>query len=130
MMQLPTQAEVNAASRHLASFAGGAIVAFGLATKVNPDTVQNLITATGTLVNDMIVVIGLVSPIVAGWYARRSAAPAAQAAAVAQAAKDGALPTSAQIDVLNAATAVPGTQKVVNPALAAAPETSAKVTAS
>lgn len=127
-MQLPTQAEVNAATRHLASFAGGAILAFGLATKIDPQTVQNIITATGTLVNDAISLAGLVMPIVAAWYAQRSATPVAQASAVAAAAAAKTLPPDAQKLVLNAAGDVPGTQKVVNPTLAADPATSAKVT--
>ena len=127
-MALPTQSEVNAATRHLASFAGGAIVAFGLSTKIDPQTVQNLITATGNLVNDGILIAGIVSPMVAAWYAKRSATPVAQAQAVQQAAAAGALPPAAQVAVLNAAGDVPGTQKVVNPSLAPDPATSPKVT--
>jgi predicted lipid-binding transport protein (Tim44 family) len=129
-MQLPTQAEVNAASRHAASFAGGAILAFGLSTKIDPDTVKSIIAATGTAVNDIIVLIGMVTPLVAGYFAKQSASPVAQAQAVASAAAAKTLPPEAQVAVLNAASDVPGTQKVVNPALAADPATSTKVTTS
>jgi hypothetical protein len=127
-IQLPTQAEVNAATRHLASFAGGAILAFGLATKIDPQTVQSIITATGTLVNDAIALAGIVMPVVAAWYAQRSATPVAQAQAVAVAAANKTLPKEAQVAVLNAAGDVPGTQKVVNATLAMDPATSVKVT--
>ena len=78
-MNLPTQSQVNAATRNIASAAGGAILMFGLATKVDPDTINSIIAATGTLVNDAIVLIGLVGPIIASWYASHSATPVAQA---------------------------------------------------
>jgi hypothetical protein len=47
---------------------------------------------------------------------------------VASAAAAKTLSPSAQVDILNAATAVPGTVKVVNPTLAAVAATSEKVT--
>jgi predicted Kef-type K+ transport protein len=81
-MWLPTKDQVNAASRHVASFAGGAILVFGLSTKINVDTVNQVIAATGTVVNDVILLVGLLSPLVAGYFASRSASPTAQAAAV------------------------------------------------
>ena len=127
-MDLPTQAEVNAATRHFASFAGGVILALGLSSKIDPTTVQQIITAGGAAVNDVIVLVGLVTPIVAGWYARRSATPVAQAQAVAAAAAAQTLPKEAQVAVVNAASNVPGTERVVNPTLAADPATSTKVT--
>ena len=84
-MELPTQAQVNAATRHAASFAAGAIAVFGLSTKIDPNTVQQIITATGTLVNDAVIIIGLVMPTLAAWFASKSATPQAQAAAIVQA---------------------------------------------
>lgn len=81
-MNLPTPAQVNAAARHAASFAGGAILMFGLSTKINVDTVNQIIAATGTLVNDAVVLIGLLSPIVMAVIASRSASPASQAASI------------------------------------------------
>ena len=82
-MNLPTQAQVNAAARNLASAAGGAVLLFGLSTKLDPTAVAAIINATGTLVNDVIVIIGLVSPVIAAFYASKTASPTSQAAAVA-----------------------------------------------
>lgn len=81
-MWLPTQAQVNAASRHAASFAGGAIMVFGLSTKIDVNTVNQVIAATGTAVNDIILLVGLASPLLAGFFASKSASPTAQAAAI------------------------------------------------
>lgn len=108
-MQLPTQAEVNAATRHLASFAGGVILAFGLSGKIDPQTVQNIIGAAGTLVNDGVILVGLVAPLVAGYFAKQSATPAAQASAVVQAAQAGTLPPPAQAQVAAALSTAPAT---------------------
>lgn len=82
-MDLPSAAQVNAAARHVASFAGGAVVMFGLSSKINPDSLNAIINATGTLINDAIVLFGLISPLLAGYFASKSASPVAQAAAVA-----------------------------------------------
>lgn len=81
-MWLPSQSQVNAASRNIASAVGGAVLMFGLSTKIDINTVNQIITATGTVVNDLVVLIGLISPILAALYASRSASPTAQAAAV------------------------------------------------
>ena len=81
-MNLPTQAEVNAATRHIGSFVGGVILAFGISTKVDPNTIQQIIAATGTLVNDGIVLIGLVGPMVAAYFASKSANPKSQAESI------------------------------------------------
>lgn len=128
-MPLPTQAEVNAATRHIASFAGGAIVMFGLSTKVDPQTVQDIIMATGKLVSDLLVLAGLISPFTAAWYARRSATPDAQSKSLERTAAANALSPAAQKSILNAAGDVPGTEKVVNPRLSVDPATSNKVVA-
>ncbi len=77
-MKLPTQDEVNAAARHVASFAGGAVVMFGLGTKINPDTLKAAINAMGNLTNDVITLIGIVGPAVAAYVASRSASQTAQ----------------------------------------------------
>jgi hypothetical protein len=128
-MWLPTQAQVNAATRHAASFAGGAILMFGLSTKIDPETVKNIINSLGTAVNDIVVIIGLVSPLIAGYFASKSASPVAQAQAVAATASTpGPQQKAAQVVILNAASEVPGTEKVVNPTFAPDPATSPKVT--
>lgn len=82
-MALPTSAQVNAAARNAGSFAAGAIAMFGLGSKINPDTVTAIINATSTLVNDLLVLIGLVSPFLTAYFASKSASPKAQIAAVA-----------------------------------------------
>lgn len=82
-MNLPSQAQVNAIARHVASAAAGAVILFGLSTKVDPAAVTNIINATGTLVNDIILLVGLVTPIVSAFYASKTASLTSQAAAVA-----------------------------------------------
>lgn len=77
-MNLPTQAQVNAATRHAASFAAGAIAMFGISTKIDPQTVVAIINSLGTLTNDAVTLIGLVTPLIAAWFASRSASTAAQ----------------------------------------------------
>ena len=98
---LPTQNEVNAATRHAASFAAGAVAMFGLSSKISPEQITAIINSLGALTNDAITVIGLVTPIVAAYYASRSASPKAQVAAVQ------ALPT-AQVTVTDPTLASPG----------------------
>lgn len=81
-MNLPTQSQVNASTRHIASFAAGAIAMFGISTKLNPDTVQQIINASGNLINDVILLIGLISPFITSYFASKSATPVAQAEAL------------------------------------------------
>ena len=81
-MNLPTQNQVLAATRNAASFAAGAIAVFGLSTKLDPQAVVALINSLGTLTNDAITAIGIVTPIIAAWYASRSASPKSQIASV------------------------------------------------
>lgn len=82
-MWLPTQAQVNAFSRNVASGIGGAVLMFGLSSKIDINTVNAVITAASTVVNDAVVLIGVVGPLIAGYYASRSASPTAQAVSVA-----------------------------------------------
>lgn len=81
-MWLPTQAQVNAATRNIASGVAGAVLMFGLSSKIDVNAVGRAIAAAGTVVNDVIVLIGLVSPLVAAYFASKSASPTAQAKAV------------------------------------------------
>ena len=81
-MNLPTSNQVLAATRHIASFAAGAIAMFGLSTKINPDQVVALINSAGTAVNDIIVLIGLATPLITSYFAARSASPTSQIKAV------------------------------------------------
>ena len=96
-MNLPTQAQVNAATRHVASFAAGAIAVFGLSTKFDPATIQQIIAATGTFINDGILLIGLVSPVIAATFAAKSASPASQANAVQAAVADPNIPITPEV---------------------------------
>lgn len=81
-MWLPSQAQVNAFTRNVASGIGGAVLMFGLSTKVDIATVNSIISATGTVVNDIVVLIGVASPFIAGYFASKSASPTGQAAAI------------------------------------------------
>lgn len=82
-MNLPTQNQVNAATRHLISAAGGAIIMFGLSSKINIDTLTTAINAFGNIINNAVIIAGIVAPAIAAFYASRSASPASQAASVA-----------------------------------------------
>jgi hypothetical protein len=103
---------------------------FGLSTKIDPATAQNIIAAMGTAINDILSLAGLVTPLVMGYLASRSASPASQIKSVQVIADTGGPQAKdAQVAVLNAAASMPTTAKVVNPALAADAATSPKVTA-
>lgn len=81
-MKLPTPDQVNAATRHAISAAGGAIIMFGLSSKINIDSLTAVINSLGSIINNLVLIVGIVAPIVAGYYASKSASPVAQAAAV------------------------------------------------
>lgn len=82
-MRLPTQAEVNTATRYATTIAGTAIAIFGLQAKgITLDQVKDLIAALGDTANNVVIVIGMIAPF---WYAARgvaSSSPTAQAAAI------------------------------------------------
>lgn len=96
-MKLPTQAEVNAVSRHVATFAAGAITVFGLSTKLDPNTIQQIIAATGNLVNDAILLIGIIAPLATSYFSSKSATPSAQAEAIVKAVPGTLIVTSAEL---------------------------------
>lgn len=81
-MGLPTQAQVSAYTRNLASGAAGAVLMLGLGSKIDTAALTQAIAAAGTVVNDVVVLIGVATPLVAGLYASRTASPHAQAAAI------------------------------------------------
>lgn len=81
-MWLPTQAQVNAFTRHLASVAGGAVLVLGLGSKIDTAALTQAIAAAGTVVNDIVVLVGVAAPLIAGLYASRTASPSKQAAAL------------------------------------------------
>lgn len=124
-MQLPTQAQVAAATRHIASVAGGAILMFGLSSKFNPETVKALIEQTGNVVNGIILLVGLAMPAIAAWKASNTASPANQIATVSDIAKDKTAPLAheAKVALLDATAAQPevvGTIEVTDKSLEAA----------
>jgi hypothetical protein len=115
-VNLPTSNQVNAATRHAASFAAGAVAMFGLSSKIDPQTLVAIINSAGTLINDGITLVGLATPIVAAWYAQRSARPDMQKASVV-AAGNLVVPTAspaAAITVANAIAALPEVKQVVS----------------
>lgn len=81
-MNLPTKDQVNAASRHLLSALGGAVVMFGIGSKVDMGTVTTIVNTFGSLINDVVLLIGVLAPVYAGWRAQQSAQPASQAASL------------------------------------------------
>jgi hypothetical protein len=83
-MNLPTQAQVNTAGRYAGAVAGTAIAIFGLQAKgISLDQVKAGISALGTVVNDIVVLIGIVAPLYATIKGVVSSSPVNQAAAVA-----------------------------------------------
>lgn len=81
-MKLPTQDQVNAATRHLISALGGAIVMFGLSSKISIETVTIIINQLGSITNSVVLLLGIVTPIIAAYYAQKSAKPENQAASL------------------------------------------------
>lgn len=77
-MNLPTTSQVLAATRHVGSFAAGAIAMFGLSTKINPDQIVAIVTSAGNALNDIFILIGLVTPFITGYFASHSASPTQQ----------------------------------------------------
>lgn len=81
-MTLPTPAQVMAVTRHVASFAAGAIMVFGLSNKISPEQVTAMINAMGTLVSDTVLLIAAVTPIATALFAAKSAGITSQLNAV------------------------------------------------
>lgn len=80
---LPTQAQVNTAGRYVATILGTAIGIFGLQAKgISVDQVQGAIAAAGTVVNDIVILIGTVAPIYAAVRGILSSSKTGQAAAI------------------------------------------------
>lgn len=81
-MWLPQQAQVNAFARNLASGAAGAVLMLGLGNKIDTAALTQTIAAAGTVVNDIVVLIGVATPLFAALYAGKTASPQAQSAAL------------------------------------------------
>lgn len=108
-MPLPTTSQIASATRHVASFAGGAVAMFGLSKAIDPAKLQAAIEALGTLGQDLVTVIGLLTPIISGIIAWRSASLKSQMTAVA------ANPDVQRIVVTSQAIADAAPAKVVTP---------------
>jgi len=82
-MWLPTKLQVDSASRHAISIAGTAIAIFGLQAKgISLDQVKEVISALGSTVNDIVLLLGALAPFYAILKAANSASSASQVAAV------------------------------------------------
>ena len=148
-MRLPTQSEVNAATRHVGTAVGVAITIFGLQAKgIDMSAVKVAIESMGTTVNALIQLIGAVGVVYGGIQALRSASPTNQIAQVREIAigpgsqtaadaqkvlieatsaiaQDATIPTSkeAKVALLDATAALPevvGKIRVTDPSLEAA----------
>lgn len=81
-MWLPTQVQVNAATRNIAAAAGGAILMLGLSTKIDTTMLTALINAMGAVAGSVVTVVGLVAPLWAAYKAAQSASAKSQAASI------------------------------------------------
>lgn len=82
-MELPTQAQINTAGRYAGAVIGTAFTIFGLQAKgISLDQVKAAISALGTVVNDIVVLIGLVLPIYTSVKGYLSSSKTGQAAAI------------------------------------------------
>lgn len=108
-MWLPTQDQVNAASRHAISIAGTAFAIFGLQAKgITLDQVKQIITSLGTVVNDIVILAGTLGPLYALLKASHSASPTSQGASLRATATGPASPAaaSAQGAIIEATSAI------------------------
>lgn len=115
-MWTPTRAQVDAASRHAITIAGTAIAIFGLQAKgIKPEQVTAAITALGSGVNDVVVLIAALAPVYAGLKALLSASPTNQASSLVTTATGPASPaaTDAKQALIAATIALPEVQTIV-----------------
>lgn len=80
-MNLPNQNQINAGTRHLISAIGGAALMFGVSS-VSIDKINILVNSLSGIMSNLVILVGLLTPIIAGYYASRSASPASQAASL------------------------------------------------
>ena len=81
-MALPNQDQVNAVARNIASAIGGAVLIFGLSSKISPETITALANTLGDLINDLVTLIGLVSPLVMAYLAYKKSSQTSQVQSV------------------------------------------------
>lgn len=82
-MLLPTQAQVSTAVRYAGTILGTAFAIFGLQAKgFDLDQIKGAIAALGTVVNDVVILIAALAPIIAAIKGISSSSAAGQAAAI------------------------------------------------
>jgi hypothetical protein len=82
-MNLPTQAQVSTAVRYAGTILGTAFAIFGLQAKgFDLDQIKGAIAALGTVVNDVVILIAALAPILAAIKGISSSSAAGQAAAI------------------------------------------------
>jgi hypothetical protein len=78
-----TQAQVNTAGRYAGAVIGTAIMIFGLQARgISIDQVKVVISSLGTVVNDMVVLIGAIAPLYVAVRGIASSSPTGQAASI------------------------------------------------
>lgn len=84
-MRLPTQSEVNAATRHVGTAVGVAVTIFGLQAKgIDMAAVKTVIESMGTTINTIIQLVAAIGVVYGGIQATRSASTSNQIAQVKQ----------------------------------------------
>ena len=82
-MNLPTQAQVRTAGRYAGTIAGTAFVIFGLQAKgFDLDQIKAAIAALGNVVNDIVILLAALAPILAAVKGVASSSSTGQAAAI------------------------------------------------
>lgn len=82
-MNLPTQAQVSTAIRYVGTIIGTAFTIFGLQAKgFDLDQIKAAINALGAVVNDLVILIAAVAPILATIKGISTSSDAGQAAAI------------------------------------------------
>lgn len=131
-MDAPTQGQVIAAGRHLLTFVAGGIATAATLHVITPadaTSATNALNQIGTGIASVIAGVTALIGVASGAYAAWSASPFSQIFAVKKLAIDPTKVASkeAQVALVNAAAAVPGTEKIVNPTLALDPATANNV---
>ena len=103
--------------RHVASFVGGMLVALGIFTQVDINTLIDATIKIGTALGSIAAAIGVIMPIVSSLWAGKTAAPEAQIAKVAALADvptagQPALQQEAKEALVSATAALPEVSKV------------------
>jgi hypothetical protein len=110
-MPLPSQAQVSTAVRYAGTIMGTAFAIFGLQAKgFDLDQIKAAIGALGTVVNDVVILIGALLPILAAIKGVSTSSSTGQAAAI------GANPST----IVNAAPGGKATVTINDPAMASA----------